>query len=228
MTALVRLSPASWLSLMLSMILLVQPTWGSSAIGGGMIVSAYGANVGTAGATVGSTLFDGDSLETAPQGSLQIRAGAAEVLLTSSSHLVWGSQDGMPEVVLAGGTAVFSTASAKAFALRASKAVFRPRDGAPTVASVTLLNPKELIVKCSRGAVTIAVEDDVRVIPEGSAYRVVLDANTPPMAELRGWGGSPQGQRKRRKKFIWYAIAFTTSVTAIAVWKALESPDRPK
>lgn len=229
MTALVRVRPAAALSVLLSITLLLSPAWGASAIGTGVIVSAYRANVGTAAATTGTTLFDGDSLGTASAGSLQIRAGAARVLLTASSHLLWGSQNGAPQAELTGGNVAFSTANAKAFVLHAGKAVFRPRDDAPTVASVTLLNPKELVVRCSRGAILIAVEDDERVIPEGAAYRVVLDANSPPPVDNPQWGYNPGPPRKAGKsKFIWYAIAFTGVVTAIAVWRVLESDDRPK
>jgi hypothetical protein len=228
MTAPVRVTPAAGLRVLLSIILLVSPTWGSSAIGSGTIVSAYHANVGIAKATVGTTVFNGDSLETDQLGNLQIRAGAARLQLTPSSHITWGSEDGVPVAVLTGGNAVFSTANAKAMVLRASKAVFRPRDDAPTVGSVTLLNPRELIVRCNRGALTIAVEDDVRVIPEGTAYRVVLDANAPPLPEVSSWGDQ-QGPRKAGKsKFIWYAIAVVTVATFIAVHEACESPDRPK
>lgn len=229
MKALVRLRPAAALSVLLSITLLVKPTWGSSEIGSGIVVSAYRAEIGTATASTGATVFTGDTLNTASQGSLQLRAGAARVLLTASSHVVWKAENDTPVAELTGGNVVFSTANAKAFVLHASKAVFRPRDDAPTVGSVTLLSPKELVVRCSKGALTIAVEDDERVIPEGTAYRVVLDANAPPMPELPGWGGNPQEPRKAGKsRFIWYAIAFTSIVTAIAVWKACESPDRPK
>ena len=228
MPALVRVSPAAGLCVLLSITLLVPTTWGSSAIGSGTIVSAERANIGTATATAGTTVFNGDTLSTAQLGSLQIRAGAARLLLTASSHITWGAENGVPQADLTSGNVVFSTANAKAFILHASKAVFRPRDDAPTVGSVTLLSPKELVVRCSRGALTIAVEDDVRVIPEGTAYRVVLDANAPPAADVPRWGNQNSPRKAGKSKFIWYAIAFTSTVTAIAVWRALESPDRPK
>jgi len=182
-------------------------------------------------------VFAGDKLDTEQVGgSLQIRAGAARLVLTASSRLVWGAEGGSPSATLVGGTAAFSTAGAKAFVLHAGTAAFRPRSDEPTVANVTLLNPKELVVRCSRGAVLIAVEDDVRVIPEGTAYRVVLDpaaagrlggapapAATPAPAS---WGQHPP-IKAGKSKFIWYAIGFTALVTWFAVSEALESPDRP-
>ncbi len=222
------------LSILLSVSLLAAPIWGNSELGSGVVVYAESAHIGNAAASVGTTVFAGDKLDTEQvRGGLQIRAGAARLALAASSRLVWGAEGGSPSATLTGGTAAFSTASAKAFVLHAGTAAFKPRGDEPTVANVTLLNPKELVVRCSRGAVLIAVEDDVRVIPEGMAYRVVLD---PEAAGRLGGAAAPAahgswGQNQKRKagqsNFIWYAIGFTALVPGFAVSEALESPDRP-
>jgi hypothetical protein len=225
------------ISVLLSVSSLAGPIWGSPGLGSGTVVYAERAHIGTAPATVGATVFAGDKLDTEEvRGGLQIRAGAARVALTASSRIVWGVEAGSPSATLTGGTAVFSTAGAKAFVLRAGTAAFRPKGDEPTVANVTLLNPKELVVRCSRGAVLIAVEDDVRVISEGTAYRVVLDPEA-----ARRLGGAPAAtgptapelwrqkhpRPAARSKFILYPIGFASLVTGYAVSEALESPDRP-
>jgi hypothetical protein len=134
---------------------------------------------------------------------------------------------------LTGGTAAFSTSNAKAFVLHAGTAVLRPRDNEPTVANVTLLSAKELVVRCSRGALLIGVDDDVRVIPEGAAYHVVLDpdaavpAGALPAAAVPSSWGQDHPIKAGKSKFIWYAIAFTSIVTAFLVWEVCESPDKP-
>ena len=224
------------LSILLSMSLLASPIWGDSGLGSGTVVSAERAHVGTATASVGTTVFAGDKLDTEHVGSLQIRAGAARVVLTASSRLIWGAEGGSPSATLTGGTAAFSTAGAKAFVLHADTAAFRPRGDEPTVANVTLLSAKELVVRCSRGALLIAVEDDVSVIPEGTAYRVVLDpegakhmggAPAPAAAPARAEWGQKQPVKAGKSNFIWYAIGFTALITWFAVSEALESPDRP-
>ena len=227
MTALMRVTPAAGLSVALSVTLLVSTAYAGLGLGSGTIVFADRANVGSAKATVGSTLFAGDRLATDQAGSLQVRAAATRLLLSSSSHVIWGEEDGAPAATLTRGTVTFSTAAAKAFSLHASTAEFRPESDQPTIATVTFLNPKELVVRCSRGGVTIAVEDDVRTISEGTAYRVVLDANAPPAASFPQWGDQKQPRKAGKSKFIVYAIAFTTVATIIALHYALESPDRP-
>jgi len=213
-----------YLSILLSISLLATPIEGNSGLGSGTVVYAESAHIGTAAASVGATVFAGDKLDTEQvRGGLQIRAGAARVLLTASSRLVWGAEGRSPSATLTGGTAAFSTAGAKAFVLHAGTATFRPRGDESTVANVTLLNPRELVVRCSRGAVLIAVEDDVRVIPESTAYRVVLD----PEAAAQGTWGQNQPNKGGKSNFIWYAIGFTAFVTGFALYEALESPDRP-
>jgi hypothetical protein len=229
----VRGARAIALSVFLSMSLVAGPVWGDPAIGLGTVVSAERAHVGTAAASAGATVFAGDKLDTEQLGSLQIRAGAARLLLQSSSQLVWGAEDGPPSATLIGGTAAFSTAKADAFVLHAGKAVFRPRGNEPTVANVTLVSPTELTVRCSRGALLIGVDDDVRLIPEGTAYRVLLDTEAAPLpgavpapATPASWGQN-QPIKTGKSKFLWYAIGFTAIVTGIVVWRAWESQDRP-
>jgi hypothetical protein len=221
------------LSILLSVSLLATSAWGTPALGLGTVVSADRAHLGTTTASAGSTVFAGDNLNTDQAGNLQVRAGAARLVLTGSSQVTWGADAGTPSATLTGGTAAFSTANAKAFVLHVGTAVFRPRDNEPTVATVTFLNPRELVVRCSRGAVLIGVDDDVRVIPEGTAYHVVLDPEAavpagavPAPTALSSWG--QRGPIKSGKsKFMWYAIAVTTIVTGIAIYEACESPDRP-
>src|SRR6266404_5395914 len=147
-----------------------------------------------------------------------------------NSGLVWGSESGSASATLLNGTAVFSTSRENAFVLHASTAAFKPRGDEPTVANVTLLNPKELVVRCSRGAVLIAVGDDVRVVPEGAAYHVVLDpeaalpAGAVPAAATPASWGQHQPIKTGKSKFIWYAVAFAVLVTGFGLWEALESP----
>ena len=220
-----RATLSAGIALLLCFSLTIMTVPADAAVGLGTIVSAQHAFVDTAAASVGTTVFTGDKLSTDTVGNLQVRTGAARLLLMASSRAIWSEQTGSPSATLTSGTAAFSTANAKAFALRAGTAVFRPRGDEPTVGNITVLNAKELVVRCSRGALTIEVDDDIRVIPEGMAYHVVLDPNADPAARA-AWGQN-QPIKAGRSKFIWYAIAFTALVTWFTLSEALESPDRP-
>jgi len=216
----------------LSISLLIVPVWGAPAPSLGTIVYADRARMGAAAASVGATVFGGDRLSTEQSGSVQVRAGAARLLLSGASSATFAKDDATPAAILTLGSATFSTANSKAFALHVASAIIRPNTDQPTIGHVTILGPKELVVKSTRGSLIVAVDDDVRVIAEGTAYRIVLDSPAaasapqgPRGAGGRGSGGPPI--KAARSRFIWYAVGITTVVTVWALHEALESPDRP-
>jgi hypothetical protein len=217
-------------ALMLSFSLVIAPLWGAPSSSLGTVVFADRAHVGAAQASVGATVFSGDRLSTETSGSVQVRTGAARLLLSSQSSATLLQDDASPAATLNSGSATFSTASSKAFAVHVASAVIRPNTDKPTIGKVSVLNPKELVVQCTRGSLSIAVEDDVREIPEGAAYRVVLDPNAAGPQGPRGAGSKGQGGppiRAARSKFIWYVIGVTVVVTVWALHEALESDDKP-
>lgn len=214
---------------LLSLTLLILPLWAAPSTAFGTVVFSNRARVGNANASLGATVFGGDRLSTDQVGSVQIRAGAARLLLASASAATLSQDEARPAATLTAGTATFSTANSKAFSLHVASATIRPNTDQPTIGKVTVLNPKELIVKSVRGSLQITVEDDVREIPEGEAYRVVLDPNADPQgprgAGTKGMGGPPI--KAAKSKFIWYAVAITAGVTFYAVHEAYESNDKP-
>lgn len=219
----------SVLALLVSISLLSTPIWAAPSSSLGVVVYADRAHVGAAQASVGATIFTGDRLTVEQLGSMQVRTGAARLLLASGSIARFSDDAATPAATLTLGTATFSTANSNAFVLHAGSAVIRPNSNQPTIGQVTILTPKELIVRSTRGSLTIVVDDDVREIPEGSAYRVVLDPNATPQgpqgAGSKGYGGPPI--KAAKSKFIWYAIGAVAVITYFAVSEALESPDRP-
>ena len=216
-------------AILLSLSLLPLSLWATPSAAFGTVVFVNRARVGSARASIGATVFSGDSLSTDEVGSIQVRAGAARLLLASASIATLSQDEASPAATLSAGTATFSTANSKAFVLHVASATIRPNTDQPTIGKVTVLNPKELVVKSVRGALQIAVEDDVREIPEGEAYRVVLDPNADPQgprgAGTKGIGGPPI--KAAKSKFIWYAVAITAGLTIYVVHEALESPVKP-
>lgn len=219
----------AFVATLLSLALLISPLRATPSAAFGTIVFVNRARVGNANASVGATVFSGDRLTTDDVGSVQVRAGAARLLLASASTAMLSQDGASPAATLTAGTATFSTANSKAFTLHIASATIRPNTDRPTVGKVTVLSPKELIVQATRGSLQIAVEDDVREVPEGAAYRVVLDPNATPDpqgprgAGTKGMGGPPIKAAKSR--FIWYAVAITGGLTWWVVHEACESSE---
>jgi hypothetical protein len=216
----------------------VAPAWGNPkpASSLGTIVTAEHAFVGDSSAEAGTTVFSGDRLSTGLEGSVQVRAGAARLLLQSGSTAALSDSEGAPAAKLTGGTATFSTGNSKAFTLFASRAAIRAQSDGPTIGQVTYLNEKELLVVSKRGPLTITVDGETEVISAGSAYRVLLDPPATMAQGPEGAGAHKDDKRKGmngpplkagRNYFLITAIGISTAVTVFAVSEALESPNRP-
>jgi len=218
-----------------SLTLACLPLWAATtptATPLGTVIAAEHARVGDVGVDVGTTVYGGDRLSTDPQGNVQIRAGAARLLLSSSSAAIVNDSEGAPSAKLVQGTATFSTGNSQAFTLYASKAIIRPQSDAPTIGQVTYVNDKELLVTARRGSMVVNVDSDSQIIEEGKSYRVLLD----PEAEAQGpagaggqgpvsHGGGPL--KAGKSHFLIIAIAVAGAATGFGIYKALESPDRP-
>jgi len=218
--------------------LTIAPTWGGpkTASSLGTIVTAEHARVGDSSAEVGTTIFSGDRLSTDREGSVQVRAGAARLLLQSASSATLNDTEGAPSAKLFSGTATFSTGNSKAFTMFASRAAIRAQSNAPTIGQVTYLNEKELLVVSKRGPLTITVDGETEVIADGAAYRVLLDP-PPTMAQGPEGAGTHKEDRRRgmsgpplhagRNYFLITAVGVSAVVTGLAISEALESPNRP-
>src|SRR6202140_3437117 len=150
------------------------PGWSASGPAFGTVVSAEGANVGGGSLSAGTTVFGGDRLFTTGTGSVQVRAGAARFLLSGDSAAILAKDEISPAASLTRETAVFSTATSKAFVMHVGSMAIRPETAQPTVAQLTVIGPRQLMVRSTRGSVSVGVDDDVCVIPEGISYRIVL------------------------------------------------------
>lgn len=195
----------------------------TSTIPLGIVLTADHARVGEAPVSAGTTVYGGDLLSTEAQGNLQVRAGAARLLLVGSTTAVLNDNEGMHSAKLIRGTAVFSTGNAHAFTLFASKAAFSAHTDAPTIGQVTYVSDKELLVLAKRGDLLVTVEGESQVIPEGTSYRVLLD---PPAGEPgqgpAGAGGPPVSAGRSRFLLL---VAIVTGVgTTFAIVAACESP----
>lgn len=224
---------------LISLSLAMAPVWGAPAakpaVVSGTVVVADRARVGDANAAVGTTVFGGDLLSTAQEGSMQLRVGAARLHLTSASSVMVNDLSNSPSAKLILGTATFSTAAANAFTLYYGNAAVRPVADGPTVGRVSSLNSKEFIVRAVKGDLNVSVDGETQVIHEGAAYRVILD----PSPAAQGPEGAGAGKRDDRKisngpplragrsRFLIVAVAAVAIVTVLGISEAVESPARP-
>src|SRR5882762_11211410 len=85
---------------LLSCTLLTAPVWAASSSSLGIVVYADRAHFGAAVASVGATVFSGDRLSTEQSGSVQVRAGAARLLLSGASIATLSQEHANPAATL--------------------------------------------------------------------------------------------------------------------------------
>ena len=203
----------------------VLPAATSPARALGQVLQADRGHVGSASAAIGATIFSGDTLSTEERGSLHARTTGAQLYLLAQSATTLRATDQGAAATLTGGTIIFSTATPQAFELHASTARLRAKANVPTIAQVTLLGPKELLVTCRRGTIEFAVNDESDVIPEGASYRVLID---PPTAMVASENPQqPPRSGRQRKTFLFLLIGGIVVPTIWLIVEAVESPDRP-
>lgn len=199
----------------------------------GMVMQAEHAMLGAAAAAEGTTIYDGDGVSTAEEGTLTVRIGQAVVQLgeRSSAILRGGAERGVKEfgVELLAGMALLSVAPGTTGQIESSTARVRPISDTRGLVQVQRVGPYELIVFAQRGPALISYHGESETIPEGKSYRVLLNPDD----------GSVPGDSGMKKAGHWrkpLTIAAIGAGAAVGIamraenrgkHKGMESPDRP-
>ena len=194
----------------------------ASAPAMGVVLQAQRANIGDGAATVGSTVFDGDLLQTDRDGLMRVRFGSSQAaVMASGAVLVHQSADGFT-ANLTRGEVVLSSSQGQKFSLVSNGATIQPSTSQPTVAQVTWVSPKELLVMSRKGALQVSMGDEVQTVADGASYRMVIDpvaAAASPAA-----GPTPQTQSTGKNKFILIILLGAAAAVTVGVILAVESP----
>ena len=187
----------------------------------GVIVTAQGPN-GLDLTSTGSTVYEGDRLETSDSGTLRARLGGAQLILSKGTAAqVHGLGSGFSASLLRG-TVVAYSAQGESFRVLANGAVIRPVNSQPAVAQITWLSPNQLLLTSRRGTLEIAMGDEVKTIEEGASYRIETEAEAEPQGP-----GSGQPSHTARNRFLVIAVLGAAAGVGIGAWRASISPDAP-
>jgi hypothetical protein len=156
----------------------------------GMVIQAEQAQLGSAKAAVGATVYPGDTLATEIGGTMRLKVGSAQIYLLSASAATLADNTNFAHAVVNRGTVGFSSSVTEALELETPLGIVRPVSG-PTYGQVSLTGPREMIVSAYRGDLTVDYNGELHTIPEGKSYRVTLDLDpASPNAAAQGPYGS--------------------------------------
>lgn len=193
----------------------------------GVVMQAQRANVGSGSATIGSTIFDGDPLQTDRDGSLRVRIGSSQAyLFNGGTAVLHQSADGFTANLTHGGL-VLSSSHGQNFHLLADGATIQPGTSQPTVTQVTWVSPKELLVMSRKGLLQVSMGDETKTVEDGASYRMVIDPAAAAAAAAPTPGAPPQANAQGSNSFLLILLGGAAAAITVGVILALESPYGP-
>ncbi len=165
----------------------------------GMVTQAMDAQLGTAQASVGTTVYPGDSLVTDEHGSIRLRVGGGQFYLLSSSAATLSQNGNAVLASVSRGTVGFSSTQDDQFALEIPEGILRAAPGEPAYGQVTITGPSEVVISAYRGSLILDNDGEMHTVPAGKSYRVTMDLEpAAPSAEPQ----DPEGAKTRRDKIV--------------------------
>jgi hypothetical protein len=194
----------------------------------GMIIQAEHARLGNSAASRGATVFAGDSFDTDTGGMLRLSIGSGQIYLAASSAATLTSNSSLAQVVVNRGSLTLASPASGQLEIETPAGILRGADNQAAAGQVTLVSPREMIVSAYRGNLILDNEGELHTIPEGKAYRIVIDQEqgaTPVQDNF------PQdfhrGKNRKRLAFILIGTGAAVLIT-YGAWSCLsQSPYKP-
>jgi hypothetical protein len=193
----------------------ILPAWGGPSKPLGSVILSQGGAVDNVDASVGASVFSGDSISTTQNsaGRLRLRLGTAQVYLLAGSTATLSDVPGGVGANLTYGTAGFSTSPSELVEIRTGNGIIRSKGPEGSYGQVMIAGPHELIVTSFHGALEVDVDGDLKTVNDGESYRVVVD-DDPNAQDPEGAGTGHMKKNagdiriRRRRPVVYYLIIF--------------------
>jgi len=185
----------------------------------GVVLQSASARLNAAEAAVGTTIFDGDRMETQEKGALSVRSGEVQLTLSEQSTVWMNHENLILAPTLQHGTVTFRAETGTGVEIKADDVRVRPHAPVLTVGEVTLQDC-DVLVTARTQSLEVSAGKETKILEEGKTYRVVR----------KGACGAALGHPAlagQSRFFLLPAAAIAGGILIWSVHKGLESPDRP-
>jgi hypothetical protein len=185
----------------------------------GIVLQTNNARLNSADATIGTTLYDGDRLETQSKGLFNVRSGQVQLSLAEESTLWMNHDNLMLAPTLQRGTVTFRAETGSGIEVHADDVRVRPHEQVLTVGQVTLEDCYVLVTAITQ-QLEVTAGKETKILDEGKTYRV---------ARLGACGAAlnQPAAAVGQSRFFLLPAAIIGGLGIWALHKGLESPDRP-
>ena len=184
-----------------------------------IVLQTTNAKLNTNDAAIGTTVFDGDRIETQSKGAMNVRSGEIQFTLPEESTLWMNHENSSAMPRLQRGTVIFRAENGTGVEVVADDVHVRPHNPVLTVGEVTLKDC-EVLVTARTQSLEVTAGKETKILEEGKTYRVVRKGAC--AAYVTHAPLSPGTSR-----FFILPIAIATGVIIWGVHSGTESPDRP-
>jgi hypothetical protein len=181
----------------------------------GAVTQSSGGHLNNSTASVGTTIYDGDSLSTETAGSITLSAGPTQLTLAGDSTVLVNHGGAGLTATLQRGSLAFRMENGGALRVNAADVHIRPQSAALTAGQVTLENCA-VVVTSRVQSLEVTAGKETKIVEEGKSYRVSLEGACKNKFQAPWIQG----------RFLAVPIA-AAIIIIIGVKKGLESPDRP-
>ncbi|MGA2098259.1 MAG: hypothetical protein ABSH39_18310 [Candidatus Acidiferrum sp.] len=195
------------------------PTQTTQTAPASVVLQTNAAKVNAVDAAAGSTVFDGDRLETQSKGMLSLRSGEIQFTLPEESTL-WMNHEGLNATPrLQRGTVVFRAENGVGVEIIADDVRVRPHFPVLTVGQVTL-EECYVIVTARTQSLDVTAGKETKNLEEGKSVRVAR-------AGVCGAAINQPVAAVGQSRFFILPVAAAVAIGILVLHKGLESPDRP-
>ena len=182
----------------------------------GVVLQTLNARLNSNDAATGTTVYDGDRIETESKGVMSLRFGQVQLTLAENSSLSMNHENWLVTPVLQRGTVVFRTENGAGPEVRADDVRVRPHNFGVTVGEVTL-DDCNVYVTARTQPLEVRAGRESRILEEGKSFRVAR----------RGICAAAKMPLHPGEFRIWPALVIGGVIATPPIIKVLESPDRP-
>lgn len=205
--------------MVLSAGLAAVPTIAGPSAPMGIVTSAQRALVGHVAAVDGTSLYDGDTLSTAPTGAIRLQFGGSQMVLTGATTVSLNKTDAGVVATVVNGSVRFASVPGSLLEVRTLKSVvIHSKGDQPAVGELTVTGPASFQIGSTKGALDVSVNGVDHTVEASTAYNVSLDGDN---------GGQKSPKAAGASGGIWIAVAAIAAGTGVALWLAFRSPSKP-
>jgi hypothetical protein len=198
----------------------------------GHVVQATSALVDTVNLAVGTTLYNGDTVTTKPDGSMRASVRSSQIAMPASSSATLEECTDELHVLVNQGTVDFTASASDRMELIIAQGIVKPLDGQSASGQISIVSPREAVVSATHGSLIVDDDGNRTTIPEGKTYRITMGGDPRDYAPASGCEGAEHDSKMihpHSRNLLFDLIAGGGAAgIGYALWQInTESPSKP-